>query len=232
MVLDPLTDVPSRNEQAYEAIKEAILSLAIRPGEVLAIGRLAEQLGISRTPVRDALLRLETDGLVTMIPQRGAYVTEIRELDIQEMYELTILLESYAARVATPKLSAADLERVEMILQETERAFEAEDRIKTVDLGRSIHDLLIDKVGNSRLKACVDELEMHYTRIRRFVSLIPGRLEKSCQQHEVLFEALRNGDAVKAEKQMADHLASVRDDLLANADIWRAHLGNGGAAGA
>lgn len=227
MRLSPLHDTPSLSERAYEAIKEAILSLEIRPGEVLSIGQLAGQLGVSRTPVRDALLLLEKDGLVTLLPQKGARVSEISNRDIEETYELRVLLESYAAKVAAARLTPGDLEQMETVLQEAEQAFERGERVAAADLGRQIHDLLIEKVGNERLLAFLDDLETHYTRIRRFAPLIPGRFAKSHEQHKKILAALQNGDAEGAEQAMFNHLSSVRDDILANADLWTKYLGSG-----
>ena len=119
MPLKALSVKPSRSEQAYEAIKEAIQSLVFRPGEFLAIGNLADQLEISRTPVRDALIMLEHDGLVRMVPQKGVYVSEITVEDIRQMYELRIVLERYAIRVATGNLTQDELDSLEKDLEET-----------------------------------------------------------------------------------------------------------------
>src|SRR5215203_4942862 len=82
MPLEPLNNVPLLSERAYRAIKNAILSLELRPGEVLSIGNLANQFAISRTPVRDALLLLEKDGLVTIVPHKGSKVSEISNQDV------------------------------------------------------------------------------------------------------------------------------------------------------
>ena len=214
MPLRPLLDAPSLSEQAYEAIKAAILSLDIRPGEVLGIGSLAEQLGVSRTPVRDALLLLEKDGLVTLLPQKGAYVSEISVGDIEEIYELRILLEGYAARVAAMRLKAYDLKHIEASLQDAEEAFQRGDRVLTADVGRRVHDLLVETVGNERLKTFLGELDTHYTRIRRFAVHIPGRFEKSHQEHMEILAALHSRDTERAERAMMAHLTSVRDDTL------------------
>jgi DNA-binding GntR family transcriptional regulator len=224
MVLKPLHDIPSLSERAYEVIKEAILTLKIRPGEVLTIGRLADQLGVSRSPARDALLRLEKEGLVAMIPYKGACVSEISTKDVKELYELRILLESYAAKAAASRLTTDEIERIRGIFREAEGAFKQGQLVLASDLGRGFHDLLVGKVGNDRLVAYLNHLDMHYTRIRRFSALIPGRLEKSHKQHQEILAALKSGDGERAERAMADHLASARDDILANMDGWMTYL--------
>jgi DNA-binding GntR family transcriptional regulator len=226
VALRPLNETPSLSERAYSAIKEAILSLELRPGDVLAIGTLAERLGVSRTPVRDALLLLEREGLVTLLPQRGARVSFIGERDIAEIFELRILLESHAARVATGKLTAEELRRLVSVMAEAEAAFEHGERIVAADIGRHLHELLIEKVDNQRMRSILDELESHYARIRRFAALIPSRFRTSHEQHKAILEALQSGDPGRAAEAMEEHLASVRDDVLAHAEVWSEHLEN------
>src|SRR5512142_91634 len=107
-MLEPLRDVLALSDRAYLAIKDGILTLQIKPGQLVAIGDLASQLGVSRTPVRDALLRLEKEGLVIINPRKGAYIMPLSVQDVQEVFELRILLESYAARVAPERLTEDD----------------------------------------------------------------------------------------------------------------------------
>ena len=226
MTLEPLHDLPSLSDRAYVAIKEAILSLKIRPGEILSIGGLAKQLEVSRTPVRDALLSLEKDGLVTIIPQKGAHVTKVSEADINDIFELRILLERYATRVATTRLTVDDLEQAASLQRQAERAFEQGQHLSCADLGRQFHDLLVETVGNNRMKEVLGHLDTHYIRMRRFAAIIPGRFKKSHEEHKVILRFLQNSDAAGAEQAMSNHLASVRDEMLVNPDTWNKYLEN------
>ncbi len=214
--LEPLVETPLLGARVYEAIKEAILSLRIRPGEMLTIGRLATQLRASRTPVRDALLILEREGLVTIVPQKGAYVTMITPQDVHEIFEMRIVLEGYASRVAAASTTWEELDRAEVTLEEANLAFVQGEKIRAADLGRPIHDLVVRKVGNERLVRGLNELETHYTRIRHLAVMIPDRFERSDQQHHAILAALRNGDPDGSEQAMTDHLRSIRDEVLAN----------------
>lgn len=227
--LAPLVETPLLGARVYEAIKEAILSLKIRPGEVLTIGRLADQLGASRTPVRDALLILEREGLVTIVPQKGTYVSMILPQDVHEIFELRIVLESYASRVAATRVTPDELDRAEATLQEANWAFAQGEKIQAADLGRPIHDLVVRKVGNDRLVRGLNELETHYTRIRHFAVLIPDRFARSDRQHHAILAALRDGDAERSGQAMTDHLCSIRDDVLANLGAWTTQIENGTA---
>lgn len=220
MNLAPLSNTPDLSERAYQAIKESILSLQAKPGEILSTGRLAEQLNISRTPVREALLRLEIDGLVTLLPQKGAVVTGICTEDIIEIYEMRIVLESYATKLAATKLTDAELENLRQIMQKAQQAFDRGEKKLASNIARELHDILIAAVDNRRLRIMLDDLESHYKRIRLFSVLIPGRLEISFQQHQVILVALEARDPNRAERAMADHLLSVREDILASMDSW------------
>ncbi len=218
--LQPLQDVPKLSDRAYAVIKDAILSLQIRPGATVAIGILAEQLGVSRTPVRDALLQLEKEGLVSVIPQKGALITPISGQDVREIYELRILLESYAARVAASKLTAEDHARLSASLAEAEQAFAQGKPPRAADLDRQLHELLVEKVDNERLAGFLRSLDTHYVRIRRIASALPGRFEKSHQQHIEIVAALRAADGEGAAVFMERHLSSVRDEVVAYIEQW------------
>lgn len=219
MSLEPLQDA-SLCDQAYESIKEAILSLQMSPSEMLGIGELAEKLGVSRTPVRDALMRLESDGLVEIVPYKGARVTDITISDVREIYELRILLEGYAARISTPQLSNVDIKWLELELAQAEQALNKGDEIAAAEFGRSIHNILIEKVKNKRFQSWLESLEVQYARTRRLVGLIPGRPKKSYEEHWVIVRALVDGDAERVAKALEDHLYSVQQDILDNTDLF------------
>ena len=220
MNLKPLRELPDLSERAYQAIKDAILTLKVRPGEILTTGSLADQLSISRTPVREALLRLQLDGLVTLLPQKGAEVATICVDDIIEILELRIVLESYAVKVTTALFKDDELQDLDLYLQKAKDAFYRGERVVASDTARELHNVLINKVNNRRLRSFLDSLENHYKRIRFFSSLIPGRLEKSFMQHKTILDALHDRDASKAEQALSDHLTSVKEDILESIDKW------------
>ena len=112
--------------------------------------------------------------------------------------------------------------------EEAKRAFDLGQQIAASDLGRQIHLLLMGKVTNERFSNALNDLELHYTRIRRFAAVIPDRFDRSYQEHRVILAALRAGDGERAARVMADHLASVRADMLAHREVWTAGLENGG----
>jgi len=217
MTLPKLQDTPSLSERAYQTIREAILSLQFKPGVYISIQELSDQLGVSRTPVRDALLRLEKDGLVSIVPYKGAYVSKISSQDIKEVMELRILLESYAAKKAAKLLSPDELAQAEEILERSEMAYNDGQYIEAANIGHHIHELILSKVHNDRFTKILERLDTHYERIRQRSTELQGdRLKKSMDQHRRLIEALKKADVDEAGTVMANHLSSVRDDVLSS----------------
>jgi GntR family transcriptional regulator, rspAB operon transcriptional repressor len=213
--LDRVDTVLSLKDKAYSAIKEAILSLRFEPGMPLVESDLAQQLGISKTPVRDALYVLEREGFVTRIPFKGTYVTEVTTTDIREIFQLRAILEGFAARLAAPLLTAGELEEMECRLQAAEAALAEGNQALCSSIGQGIHEALLDKAGNQRLTSITHNLDDHVQRLRVLSDRITGRLNKSVQEHRRVQDALYRRDPDAAEQAMRDHLLSVIQDLCA-----------------
>ena len=116
VTLSPLKDSPSLDKLAYEKIKEAILTFQFLPNDALVEGELASQLGISKTPVRDALMRLEKEGLVTRIPYKGTYVSDINNQDMANIFTIRIVLEGLAIHLATELLTEDDFQQMQKLI--------------------------------------------------------------------------------------------------------------------
>jgi DNA-binding GntR family transcriptional regulator len=215
----PFAARPSLSAQVYETIKTSILSLELQPGTILSIGELAEQFEVSRTPVRDALLLLEKDELVTLIPHKGALVTEITAKDVREMYEMHIALECHAVRMVAPTLTAHELDHLEQVLEASRQALDGGHYLQASNLGRQFHDLFVQKLGNRRLTAYLRDLDVLYTRLRNYSALLPGRLQKSYEQHLTILHALKAGDTNQAVQALADHFLSVSNDILKDSKV-------------
>jgi DNA-binding GntR family transcriptional regulator len=214
-----LTVAQPLRDRAYDAIKEAILTLSLKPGEPLVERNLATRLGISKTPIRGALVRLEREGLVTMAPFKGTIVAHIYKDDIREIFELREALESLAARRAASMLTEDDLREGERALDIADEAFRAGRYAECSRIGHGIHDILIKRAGNKRLRAIVRNLDDHLQRYRLVSAQIPGRLARSNQEHRDLLAALRARDVLLAERLMREHLQGVLDDLMTQDDV-------------
>jgi DNA-binding GntR family transcriptional regulator len=205
-------------DQVYVAIKEAILDLRLKPGSPLVEDELARHLGTSKTPVRDALLALERDGLVTKIPYKGTYVSEISLKDATEIFELRAVLEGLAARLSARSFSPKELDAAEKILADADEARARNDFNATSSLGAQFHGLIHHRADNRRLLPILDKLEDQLHRLRRMSDQVAGRLEKSAHEHRQILAALRAGDPAEAEQAMRRHLESVLTDFSLNSD--------------
>jgi DNA-binding GntR family transcriptional regulator len=211
--LPKVSEPVSLKDKAYNVIKSAILSLKLKPGDPLVESDLAQQLGISKTPVRDALLELEREGFVTKILFKGTYVTEVTLRDVREVFQVRAVLEGLAARLAAPLLSAEELEEAEKIIVAAEAALAESDIVLCSEHGKRFHRLIINKADNQRLQTIILNLDDHLQRFRLLSDQINGRLNKSLKEHRKVLEALRRRDPIAAEEVMQGHLSSVLQDL-------------------
>jgi DNA-binding GntR family transcriptional regulator len=205
----------SLKDKAYAAIKDAILSVRFEPGMPLVESDLAQQLGISKTPIRDALQELEREGFVTRILFKGTQVTDVCIKDIVEVFQLRAVLEGLAARLATPLFTAVELDQIGEYLTAAEAALADGNLVLCSEEGRKLHYAIIDKseTENLRLAPIIRNLDDHVQRFRILSDRISGRLAISVVEHRRVLDALYQRNPLAAEEAMRDHLFSVQRDL-------------------
>ena len=199
---------------AYERLRTAIVELRIPPGEPLREADIAQSLSVSKTPVREALGRLEQDGLVTLSSFRSAVVTEYTARDLQEIYELREIIEVAAARAAAESMSDKGLADLGRIASECAVLVAEGGGPELVRLISEFDTVLFEEVRNRRIRAILDNLAAHLARIGRLTTEIPGRIEASVHEHAQIYEAIKRRDPENAERFMRQHIRSVRDDQL------------------
>lgn len=198
----------------YEELKDAIVDLRLAPGDPLREATLAERLGVSKTPIREALTRLEQDGLVETTSFKGAVVTGYSRQDLLDIYELRELLENAAVRVAAESMSEQDRDRLDRICRESRGLQRGDDTGRLSALISEFDTVLFDQVRNHRIRALIENLRAHLTRIGQLTAEIPGRIAASVDEHEKIVEAIAARDPQLAEQHMREHIRSVRDDQL------------------
>ncbi len=213
-VFGELSGRRTMTDVAYEQLRTAIVELRIPPGEPLREADIAQGLSVSKTPVREALGRLEQDGLVTLSSFRSAVVTEYTALDLQEIYELREIIEVAAARAAAESMSDKGLADLGRIASECAVLTAEGGGPELVRLISEFDTVLFEEVRNRRIRAILDNLAAHLARIGRLTTEIPGRIEASVQEHAQIYEAIRRRDPENAERYMRQHIRSVRDDQL------------------
>ncbi len=190
-------------EEVAELLRQRIFRRELEPGSWIDETRLAEEYGISRTPLREALKVLATEGLVTMKVRRGAYVTEVSERDMAEVYHLLALLESDAAGVVAQSASDAQLRELRALHAELEAAVTDRDRFFGVN--ERFHMRLLEIAGNKWRNQMVADLRK-VMKLNRHQSLLKsGRIEESLQEHAQVMDALLARDPAAASQRMQAH---------------------------
>ncbi len=200
--------------KAYEDIKQRIIGLTFRPSEQLIEQRLTEQLGFSKSPIREAIQRLEQEGLVYSLPFKGCFVAEINEEDIRDMFQLREALETFCIKAGCAVFSRKEIGEFRRFLGKGEKALNSENLKDCYLCDRQLHEMLIHFSKNAKIIHTYSTLKDHLYRYWNISNLISGRVAKSHQEHELIVEALERRDPALAEGRISTHLRSVLEDFI------------------
>lgn len=201
------------NREAYKALRRAILGRKLPPGRKLVVRVLAEELGLSPTPIKEALAALEREGLVQAIPHRGYFVSNPSPEDIREIYSLREVLEGLAARLAVENNGKTLPKQLEKILAQQRKAAQAGDLEAYGDLDLEFHKTLWEASRNKRLLAVAETIDGQIRLLINSSAVIPGRLPLSLAEHEAVLEAVSRYDAEAAEAAMRAHVQRAKEAL-------------------
>jgi DNA-binding GntR family transcriptional regulator len=202
-------------QEVAERLRARIFAHELLPGSWIDEQALAESFGISRTPMREALKVLAAEGLVTLRPRRGCYVSEVTDRDLDEVFPVLALLEGRCALEAARKAGPADVRRLEAIHDRLERAAAAADVERFFEANQAFHKALQELAGNRWLNQAIEDLRKVLKLVRRHSLRVEGRMTESLNEHREVMAALRNRDAAAAERAMHAHLLSGRAALAA-----------------
>ncbi|MEV5593328.1 GntR family transcriptional regulator [Streptomyces sp. NPDC052496] len=215
------TSTPSKTppaaERVYAYVKQAVLERHYEGGVLLTEGELAEAVGVSRTPVREALLRLEVEGLLKLYPKKGAMVLPVSAQEIADVVETRLLVEEHAARKAVPASPALIAELEEQLAKMIELAA-AGDLAAVSVADRCFHAAIVRSAGNQILDRLYEQLRDRQLRMGVAVMHAnPDRIAKNIAEHGEILQALRAGDAAAAVDAVHRHVSWVRN--LAQGDV-------------
>ncbi len=206
----PLRDV------VFETLRDAIITQVLKPGERLMEIQLADEMGVSRTPVREAIRKLELEGLVVMVPRKGAYVAGVSMKDIHEVYEVRSALEMLAVTLAAERITEEELDALErQVLRESEEEKADDgDLDSIIYIDSSFHDIIYQAAHNQRLVQFINILQEQLQRFRAASLSKPGRSKTALEEHKKIVEALseRNGDL--ASKLARDHIENAENAMI------------------
>jgi DNA-binding GntR family transcriptional regulator len=201
-------------ELVCEHIRQAIVDGTFSPGERLMEIQLAEDMGVSRTPVREAIRKLELEGFVVMIPRRGTYVANISIKDINDVYEIRTSLDVLAAGLAAERIEPEELQEMQRLLVEIGKAIEAGKLQDIIALDTEFHDVLYKASRNERLRNIISNLREQITGIRGISMKYPGRLLDTMEEHRVMVECIAARDPEKAQAAARIHLENAEHTML------------------
>ena len=196
----PLRDV------VFQTLRQAILKGELQPGERLMEIKLAERLGVSRTPIREAIRKLELEGLVVMIPRKGAAVANITEKDTKDVLEVRRTLEMFAVEVACDRITHEQLVQ----LKEAAKAFEASkgsmDLIRIAETDMYFHEIIYEATQNERLVQMLNNLRENMYRYRIEYLKDPNYYDSLVREHQAILEAVESGNKEQARMSMRAHI--------------------------
>lgn len=201
-------------EVVCETLREAICDGILEPGERLMEIQIAEELGVSRTPVREAIRKLELEGYVIMLPRRGTYVANLSIKDINEVYEIRASIDALAAGLAAERITDDELEQMERMLVATVEAFDKGDMDRVVEYDTKFHDVLYCASRNARLVGIINNLREQLTRFRSISMAYPGRMKKTMEEHGRMVEAIAQRDVELAQQLARQHMENSEQALL------------------
>lgn len=200
-------------QEVAERLRQRIFSHELPAGTWVDEQALAQHYGISRTPLREALKVLASEGLVTLKPRRGCYVTEISERDLDEVFKVMAMLEGECARISAGRASDADLVQLKEIHADLEKAAAARDINRFFEGNQAFHHELQRIADNRWLLHVIEDLRKVIKLSRHHSLFSEGRLEQSLSEHRAILDALLARDADGAEQRMREHIRSGREAL-------------------
>ncbi len=211
--MDEVSDKYSLRGRVFSRVREDILSGKYKDSEELKENTIAAELGVSRTPVREALRQLELEGLVSIIPNKGAYVTGISEKDVHDIYVIRSYLEGLCARWACEHITEEQIEAMEETIYLSEFHARKGHNEQLVELDNRFHELIYEASNSKILNHVLSDFHHYVERVRKISLSSSGRAVESNEEHKLILEAIRNRDGAKAEALAHEHIVNTMQNI-------------------
>ena len=206
---------PILRDEVYLSIKEAILTGEFPPGERISIGRLLQEIGFSPTPIREALLKLEQEGFVSRLPRGGFVVSRFTQKDIDQIFDIRSLLESYAVGLAIQHVKKEDILWLERNIKESEQYIQKKEWNKVSKLNTEFHDYLNRLSENERLLSIINELRDQIFQFRSVILRVPLKAKISIDHHKKMSDDIKKRDVQLLKKLAQEHIQIGKEVILA-----------------
>lgn len=208
------SDKYSLGGRVFQKLREDILSGKYEENEELKEVAIGEEMGVSRTPVREAFRQLELEGLIQIIPNKGAYVTGITEKDVKDIYMIRSLLEGLCAKWATEHITEVQLEEMEENVYLGKFHAEKGHLDQMSELDNRFHEILYEACDSKMLEHQLKDFHQYVLRVRKKTLNSKNRGPKSNLEHEAILEAIKSGDGDKAQKLAHDHIINAYENMV------------------
>ena len=204
----PLRDV------VFNTLRKAILTGELKPGERLMEIHLANRLGVSRTPIREAIRKLELEGLVKMIPRRGAEVAQITEKSLKDVLEVRRALDAFCAELACERITEEGIEQLADACTEFEKATKTKDTTVIARADVALHDIIVAAAGNERLVQLVNNLAEQMYRYRFEYIKDESQHERLIEEHRMIYESIKKKDSAAAAEAARVHIDNQEKSVI------------------
>lgn len=201
-------------EIVFEYLRNSILNGELEPGERLMELQLAQQLGVSRTPIREAIRKLELEGFVEMIPRKGAYVADVSIKDILDVLEVRMFLEGLATYLAAERMSDEEIDNLKEILQKFEDEIETMEKQELIELDNKFHDMIIKGSRNNKLMHIVQGLQEQFQRFRVIYFNEYNEHEDLIKYHRAIVKAIADRDSKSAQEYAQTHVEMIEESII------------------
>ena len=212
MIIDNRT--ASLEEQVTATLESEILTGTLAAGTALTEQSLSVRLGVSRTPIRAALHTLAEEGLINLVPNRGAVVVGVTREDLIDIYKIRMRLEGLASALAAERISREDLATLRESVELAEFYISRNDTEHLKELDTQFHAIIYRASGNRMLNKTLSELHRNIISYRKMSLSVPGRLERSVGEHREILKAIEAGDAERADSLTCAHVAAALENML------------------
>lgn len=216
MIIDKRT--ASLEEQVTETLEAEILTGKLAAGASLTEQSLSVRLGVSRTPIRAALHTLAEEGLINLIPNKGAVVVGVTREDLIDIYRIRMRLEGLASALAAQRISPEELATLHESVELAEFYISKNDAEHLKELDTQFHAIIYRASGNRMLNKTLSELHRNITSYRKMSLAVPGRLERSVGEHREILAAIEERDAERADRLTSAHVEAALVNMLTTAD--------------
>lgn len=210
----PAEAATSLQKQAYDSVKTRIMNRQLKPGQYITDMQIADELAISRTPVRDALRILEHEGFLVSEARRGWKIYTLTLEDIREIFDLKVVLDSMVVRRAAECRDEAKRVALREALRQMRQATTENDYRGWFEADMLVHRTILSMCANERATRIVNNINEQWQRVRIGLVALEGRMQRSVVEHETFVGAILDGNADEAERQMRVHVNNVREELV------------------